>query len=130
MCMLKTVLKEWPAPAVHLTIFINILKLLLLLLLFTNSDHAHMMHPVYRIYSYYKHSTRTSSNFPLLLSFQQKCIRLSSNFMYTSPFLISGDKVVPLRVIFPALNSTTLRGSLLVLPPSPKRAMMPPRSIR
>lgn len=49
----------------------------------------------------------TSSTFPVVLSFQQKWIRESSDcWMYTLPLRLSGVTVFPLRVILPARNST------------------------
>ena len=46
--------------------------------------------------------------------------------MYTRPFLVSAVTVRPLRVIFPALNSTRLRGSRLPSLAPPNRAIPSP----
>ena len=49
----------------------------------------------------------TSSTFPEVLSFQQKCIKESSDWwMKTKPFLLSAWHIFPCKYILPALNST------------------------
>lgn len=62
-------------------------------------------------------SLLTSSTFPVVLSFQQKWIRESSDcWMYTKPLRLSGVTVFPFRLILPARNSTRY---LLELPLEP-----------
>ncbi len=59
----------------------------------------------------------TSSTFPVVLSFQQKWIRESSDcWMYTVPLRLSGVTTFPFKVILPARNSTRY---LLELPLEP-----------
>lgn len=59
----------------------------------------------------------TSSTLPVVLSFQQKWIRESSDcWMYTVPLRLSGVTTLPFSVILPARNSTRY---LLELPRVP-----------